>query len=83
MDSRNDEANNRYGLWNREHINHDAGLSINGQGSGNKKEFKEEKDEGNRPHQRRRVDRADNKNHEEVMEVPRKIDFEAFALNPE
>jgi hypothetical protein len=59
-------------------------LSISGQGSGSKEEGKEEQDEGNRPHQRRRVDHADadNKNHGEVLDVPREIDFEAFAMNP-
>ena len=83
MDSRNDKANNRYGLRNREHINHNDGLSINRQGSGDKEKVEEEEEEGNRPHQRRCVDLADNENHEEVMEVPRVIDFERFALNQE
>ena len=83
MDSRNDEINNRYELRNCKHSNCNDGLSINGQGSGDKEEGKEEEDEGNCPHQRRCVDQADNKNHEEVMEEPRVIDFERFALNQE
>ena len=82
MDGRNDKAN-RYGLQNRKHINRDGGLSINGQGSGNKEEDEEREDEGNCPNQRRRVDKADNEDAGEVMEVTRVIDFEAFALNPE
>jgi len=73
MDSRNDKANNQYGLRNRKHINHNDGLSING--PGNKEEEKEREDECNSPHQRRRVDEADNKDPGEVMEVPRVIDF--------
>ena len=84
MDGRNDEAaNNRYGLRNREHSNRDGGLSISGEGSGDKEEDKEEEDGGNRPHQRRRVDQADadDENLGEVLEVPTAIDFEAYALN--
>ena len=43
MDGRNDKAaNNRYELRNRKHINRNGGLSISGQGSGNKEEGKEE-----------------------------------------
>ena len=86
MDGRNDDAtNNRYGLRNREQSNRKGRLSISGEGSGNEEEYKEEEDGGNRPHQRRRVDQADadDKNHGEVLDVPRVIDFEAFALNPE
>ncbi len=83
MDSRNDKANNQYGLRNRKHINRKGGLSIHKQGSGNKEEDKEEEEEVFRPHQRRRVDQADDNNHGEVMDVPRAIDFSAFALNPE
>ena len=86
MDGRNDDAaNNRYGLQNREQSNREGRLSISGEGSGNEEEDKEEEDGGNRPHQRRRVDQADadNENHGEVLEVPRMIDFERFALNQE
>ncbi len=84
MDSRNDDAaNNQYGLRNREQSNREGRLSISGEGSGNKEEDKEEEDGANCPNQRRRVDQADadNKNHEEVLEVPRAIDYEDFALN--
>ena len=78
---RNDKANNQYGLWNREHINREGGLIINKHGSNNGDKDKEEEDEVNRPHQRRRVDEADNEDAGEVLDVPRVIDFEAFALN--
>ena len=59
--------------------------TISGEGSGNKEEDKEEEDEDVRPHQRRRVDQADadNKDPGEMLDVPRAIDFEAFALNRE
>ena len=84
MDGINDKAaNNPYELRNREHINHEGGLSISGEGSGNKEEDKEEEEEVVCPHQRRCVDQADDKNHGEVLEVPRVINLEAFALNPE
>ena len=82
MDGRNDKPNNRYELRNYEHSNHNDVLSISRQGSGNKEEDKEEENGGKHPHQRRRVDQADDKNHGEVLDVPREIDFEAFALNP-
>ncbi len=82
MDGRNDEAaNNRYELLNREHSNRDGGLSISGEGSGNKEEDEEEEDGGNRPHQRRRVDQANNEDPGEMLDVPRAIHFEDFALN--
>ena len=81
MDGRNDKANNQYGLRNHDHINRNGGLSINKNGSNNGEE--EEEEENNHPHQRRRVDKANIKNHGEVLDVPRAIDFEAFALNQE
>ena len=84
MDGRNDKAaNNQYELRNREHSNRNGGLSITGQGSGDEEEGKEEEEEVVRPHQRRHVDQADNKNHGEVLDVPRVITLEAFALNLE
>ena len=86
MDGRNDEAaNNQYKLWNREHSNRDGGLSISGEGSGDKEEEEEEEDEDVRPHQRRCVDQknADSEDPGEMLDVPRVIDFKAFALNPE
>ncbi len=43
MNGRNDKANNRYGLRNCKHINHNDGLSISGQGSGDKEEAKRKK----------------------------------------
>ncbi len=79
MDGRNDKANNQYGLWNCEHSIRDGGLIINEHGSNNGEE--EEEGENNRPHHRRRVDEANDKNHEEVLDVPREIDYETFALN--
>ena len=86
MDGRNDDAaNNRYGLRNREQSNREGRLSISGEGSGNKEENKEEKDGGNHPHQRRRVDEANNKDPEEMLDVPRVINFEGNLdqiLNP-
>ena len=60
MDGRNDEANNQYGLRNREHSNCDDVMSINKQQSNNEEEDADEEDEDNRPHQRRRVDEAKN-----------------------
>ena len=74
MDGRNDEANNRYGLRNREHNNRNDVLSINIQGSGNKEDDEEEID---RPHQMRRVDEANNKDPEEMMDVPFGSDIES------
>ncbi len=86
MDGRNDKAaNNRYGLRNREHSNHNGGLSISGEGSGGKEEDKEEEDVGNSPHQRRRVDDANNEDPGEMLDVPRVIDFDGNSeqlLNP-
>ena len=73
MDGRNDEANNQYGLRNRKHNKLDYGLSINKQGSDNKEEEEEEVD---RPHQRRRVDEANNGDPGENLDVPSEIDFE-------
>ena len=63
MDSRTGEANNQYGLRNCKHINANGGLSINKHGSNNGDEDKKEEDEVNCPHQRWRVDKANNKNH--------------------
>ncbi len=86
MDIRNDESNNRYRLRNREHSNSDGVMSIHEQGSGNDdEEEEEEEDEVHRPHQRRRVDKTNNKDPEEILDVPRVINFEALeqALNPE
>ena len=82
MGGRNNKANNRYGLRNRGHSKHDDVMSINGHGSNDGDKDKEKDDEGNRPHQRRRVDDADDKDPGEVMEVPRVIDFERITLNP-
>ena len=82
MDGRNDEAKNQYGLRNRAHNNRDDGLRIDKQGSDNKEEEEEEVD---RPHQRRRVDKANNKDPEENLNVPVEIDFEGNLeqiLNP-
>ena len=79
----NDKANNQYGLRNRKHSNRDDVLSINEQGSGDKEEEEEEEDEVDHPHQRRRVDKGNDKNHGEVLDVPRVVYFEAFALNQE
>ncbi len=85
MDSRNDKPNNQYELRNRKHSNRNDGLSISGQRSGDQEEGKEEEDGGNHPHQRCHVgvDKADNEDAGEVMEVPRVIDFERFPLNPD
>ena len=83
MDGRNDEANNRYGLRNREHCNRNYVMSLNKQRSSDEEEDKEEEDEVNRPHQRCRVDKANNEDPGEMLDVPRVIDFEAFSLNPE
>ena len=85
MDGRNDKANNRYGLRNCKHSNRDDVLSINEQRSNDKVEDEEKEDEVNRPHQRRRVDKANNEDSGEMLDVPRLIDFEALeqALNPE
>ena len=60
MDGRNDKANNRYGLRNREQRNGNDALSINEHGS-NDGEEEEEEGENNRPHQRRHVDEANTK----------------------
>ena len=57
MDGRNDKANNRYGLRNPKHNSHVDGLSINKKVSHNKEEDEEEVDH---PHQRHRVDKANN-----------------------
>ena len=65
MDGMNDKANNRYGLRNRKHNNCDGGLSINKHGSNNEEEEGEEDD---LPHQRRRVDEANNGDPEEILE---------------
>ena len=47
MDGRNDKAaNNPYELRNREHINHEGGLSISGEGSDYKEEGGEDEDRG-------------------------------------
>ena len=84
MDGRNDEANNRYRLRNREHSNSDGVMSIHEQGSGNDDEEEEEEEEEiDRPPQRRRIDGANDRDPEDMLDVPRHIDFEAFALNPE
>ena len=40
-----EEANNRYGLRNREHSNRDNVMSIHKQGSGDEEEDKEEEEE--------------------------------------
>ena len=58
MDRRNDKANNRYELRNRKQNNRNGGLSINKHGSNDKEEEEEEVD---RPHQRRHVDEANNR----------------------
>ena len=82
MDSRNDKTNNRYGLRNRKHNSHNNGLSIDKQGSNNKEEEEEEVD---CPCQRRRVDKASNKDPGENLDVPVEIDFEGDLdqiLNP-
>ena len=76
MDGRNDKANNRYGLRNREHRNSNDVLSINKQWSKDKEEDKEEEDEVDHPHQRLRFDKANNKDPGEMLDVPRVIDFE-------
>ena len=86
MDGRNDEANNRYGLRNREHSNRDGVMSIHEQGSGDNEEDEEEEEEEeeiDRPPQRRRIDEANDRDPVGLLDVPRVIDFEAFALNPE
>ena len=83
MDGRNDKANNRYGLRNREHNNRDGGLSINKHGSNDKEE--EEEGEDDRPHQRRRVNEENNKDPEDILDMPVAIDFEGGfdqILNP-
>ena len=72
MDGRNDEANNRYWLRNREHNNRNGGQSINKQGSDDKEEEEEEEeeeDEVDRLHQRRCVDKTNNEDPEE-MQIP-------------
>ena len=84
-----EEANNRYGLRNREHSNRDNVMSIHKQGSGDEEEDKEEEEEdkeeeeNDRPTQRRRIDESNDEDPEDMLDVPRQIDFEAFALNPE
>ena len=83
MDGTNDNDNNRYGLRNREHSNHDDVLSINKQRSNDEEKDKEEEEEVVRPQQRRRVDEEKNKEPGETLDLPRAIDFEACALNPE
>ena len=75
MGGRNDKANNQYGLRNCKHKHRGGGLSINRNGSNNKEEEEEEVD---RPHQRHRVDGANNKDPEEMMDVPRVIDFKLW-----
>ena len=66
MDGRNDEANDPYRLRNRKHNNRDGGLSINKHGS----DHEEEKEEQNDcPHQRRRVDEANNGDLGENLDV--------------
>ena len=72
MDGRNDKANNQYGLRNRKHNNRNDGLSINKQGSDKKEEEEEEVDH---PHQRHHVDKANNRDPGENLDVPREIDF--------
>ena len=57
-------------------------MSINKQRSNNEEEDEEEKDEVERSYQRRRVDKANNEDPGEMLDVPRVIDFEAFSLNP-
>ena len=82
MGGRNDNANNRYGLRYCKHNNRFDGLSIDKQGSEN--EYKEE-EKVDRPHQRRRVDEANNGDPEENLDVPVEIDFESNLdqiLNP-
>jgi len=82
MDNRNDGANNRYGLRNHKHKNCDGELSINEHGSNDDEEEEEEDDH---PHQRRRVDKTNNGDPEEILDVPRLIDFEGNLdqiLNP-
>ena len=86
MDGMNDKANNRYGLRNREHSNRDNVMSIHEQGSGDEEKDEEEdkeEEEIDCPLQRRRIDGANDGDPEDMMDVPRHIDFEAFALNPE
>ena len=82
MDGRNDKTNNQYGLRNRKHNNRNDGLSINEHGSNNEEE---EEEEDNRPHQRRRVDEADNGDPGENLDMPVEIDFEGNSdkiMNP-
>ena len=64
-------------------------MSIHKQGSGDEEEDKEEEEEdeeeeeNDRPTQRRRIDESNDEDPEDMLDVPRAIDFEAFALNPE
>ena len=89
MDGRNDKDNNRYGLRNREHSNCDDVMSINKQRSNDEEKEEDEEDEEDevdRPHQRCRVDKTNNEDPEEMLDVPRVIDFEDDLdqiLNPE
>ena len=58
-------------------------MSINKHGSNDKEE--EEEKEVDRPHQKRRVDEANNKDPEKNLDVPKEIDFEGnlgHILNP-
>ena len=86
MVGRNDEANSRYGLRNREHRNSNDVLSINKQRSNDKEKDEEEEDEVDRPPQRHRIDGSNNEDPGEMLDVPRMINFEGNLeqqLNPE
>ena len=88
MDGRNYKDNNRYRLRNHKHNIHNAGSGREEEDSDkqiSEDKYKEE-EEVDRPHRRRRVDKEDNKDPEENLDVPVKIDFEGDLdqiLNPE
>ena len=67
MDGRNDKNNNRYGLINFKHNNSNDGLIIHKKGSDNKEEEEEEVDH---PHQRRSVDKVNNRDPGENLDMP-------------
>ena len=73
MDGRNDEANNQYGLRNCKHNKHNDGLSMDKQRS---EDNNEEEEEVDRHHQRIRVDKENNEDPEDNLDVPVEIDFE-------